>query len=223
MASARVLIVRAVEFALREGLIEASARFPAYLAVAEAEIGEPDRARTTADRALSLARSMDALPPAALAMARAGEGAIARELVEEMTRRFPHHTLIRFVWIPAIEAVLHLEEERPDEALATLEKARNYERWLQVTIYLRGLAYLANGQPEEAATEFERLLGPVMGARSVEIERPLAHLGLARAHALAGDAAEARKAYQTFFELWQGADEDIPILLEARSEYENLQ
>ncbi len=59
---------------------------------------------------------------------------------------------------------------------------------------------------------------------SIEIERPLDASRLARAHTLAGDAGRsARKAYQTFFEAWQEADEDIPILLEARAEYESLQ
>ncbi|MGB5658289.1 MAG: tetratricopeptide repeat protein [Thermoanaerobaculia bacterium] len=118
---------------------------------------------------------------------------------------------------------LALEQDRPAEAIRLLETARNYEKRLQLTIYLRGLAYLADDSPGLAASEFDRLLGPVMGARSIELERPLDHLGLARAHALSGDVMEARKAYQTFFEVWQQADEDIPILLEARAEYESLQ
>ena len=37
---------------------------------------------------------------------------------------------------------------------------------------------------------------------------PLAHLGLARAAALSGDTASARKAYQDFFALWKDADPD---------------
>ncbi|MGB5161090.1 MAG: protein kinase [Thermoanaerobaculia bacterium] len=223
MASARELIERAEETDLREGLTERAALFPAQLAMAEAEIGESSRARDSAERSMSLARSMDALPAAALALSRIGDPAAATELIEEMTSRFPHHTQIRSVWIPAIEATLAMQQGMPGEAIAALERAREYERRLQVTIYLRGLAYLANGSPGLAASEFDRLLGPVMGARSIEIERPLAHLGLARAHALSGDVMEARKAYQTFFEVWQQADEDIPILLEARAEYENLQ
>jgi hypothetical protein len=48
----------------------------------------------------------------------------------------------------------------------------------------------------------------------------LAHLGLGRAFALAGDTAGTRTAYQDFFALWKGADLDIPILKEAQAEYE---
>jgi hypothetical protein len=51
---------------------------------------------------------------------------------------------------------------------------------------------------------------------------PLAQLGLARAHVLAGDTPKARAAYQDFFALWKDADPDIPILLAAKSEYVRL-
>ena len=47
----------------------------------------------------------------------------------------------------------------------------------------------------------------------------LAHLGLGRAYALAGDSARARTAYQDFLALWKDADADIPILRQAKSEY----
>ena len=43
-----------------------------------------------------------------------------------------------------------------------------------------------------------------------------------RAAALTGDKARARQAYQDFFVLWKDADPDVPILQEARQEYEKL-
>ena len=48
----------------------------------------------------------------------------------------------------------------------------------------------------------------------------LAYLGLARAHAPL-DAAKARAAYERFT-LWRDADPDIPILRQAKAEYEAL-
>ena len=51
----------------------------------------------------------------------------------------------------------------------------------------------------------------------------LAHLGLARANSLSGDIAKSKTAYQNFFALWKDADPDIPILKEAKAEYEKLQ
>jgi len=50
----------------------------------------------------------------------------------------------------------------------------------------------------------------------------LAHLGLARAYALQGDAAKERAAYQDFLALWKDADPDIPILQQAKAEYAKL-
>ena len=222
MAVARALLGRAEENAVQQGLSEGAARFPSYLAQTEAEIGEIARAKTSAERALAIARSRAALPGVALTLARVGDRARASELLEELRIRFPHDTVIQFTWIPGIEAALALERGEPDEALEALEKAGSLENRHQGTIYIRGLAYLAIGSPGEAVDEFERLLR-IAVPTSPAIERPLSHLGLARAHWLAGNEVEARKAYQTFFEAWQEADEDIPILLEARAEYENLQ
>ena len=50
----------------------------------------------------------------------------------------------------------------------------------------------------------------------------LAKLGLGRAYALSGDPAKARTAYQDFFAAWKDADPDVPILKDAKAEYEKL-
>ena len=50
----------------------------------------------------------------------------------------------------------------------------------------------------------------------------LAHLGLGRAWAQVGDTAQSGRAYRDFLALWRDADPDIPILLEAKAEYEKL-
>jgi hypothetical protein len=50
----------------------------------------------------------------------------------------------------------------------------------------------------------------------------LAHLGLGRAYALAGDTAKAKAAYQSFLTLWQNADPDIPVFKQAKAEYARL-
>ena len=50
----------------------------------------------------------------------------------------------------------------------------------------------------------------------------LAHLGLGRAYALAGDNEKAKTAYQDFLALWKNADTDVPILMQAKAEYAKL-
>ena len=89
-------------------------------------------------------------------------------------------------------------------------------------VYLRAQAQLAIHNGGAAAAEFQKFLDH----RGVILNFPLgtlARLGLARAHALQGNAAKARASYQDFFTLWKDADPDIPILKEAKAEYAKLQ
>jgi hypothetical protein len=51
----------------------------------------------------------------------------------------------------------------------------------------------------------------------------VARLQLGRALVMAGDRANARIADQDFLALWNGADPDIPILVQATAEYARLQ
>ena len=73
----------------------------------------------------------------------------------------------------------------------------------------------------EAAAEFRKVIDQ-RGIDILSCTHILAHLGLGRALALNGDTAGARKAYQDFFALWKDADHDLPVLVEARKEYEAL-
>jgi eukaryotic-like serine/threonine-protein kinase len=50
----------------------------------------------------------------------------------------------------------------------------------------------------------------------------MAPLGLARAHAMAGNVAGSLNAYERFLTAWGEADPDVPVLLEARSEFDRL-
>ena len=80
---------------------------------------------------------------------------------------------------------------------------------------------VAAGQAREAAAEFQKILDH----RGIVLNSPLgalAHVGLARAHAASGNNAAARSAYQDFFALWKDADPDVPILIQAKSEYAKL-
>ena len=49
-----------------------------------------------------------------------------------------------------------------------------------------------------------------------------AQLGLARAYAIGGDKAIAKKAYQDFFATWKDADADLPMLVAAKKEFAAL-
>jgi hypothetical protein len=89
-------------------------------------------------------------------------------------------------------------------------------------VYVRAEALMAAHRGADAAREYQKMID----ARYVMQNCPLyslAHLGLGRALAMAGDPAKAKAAYQQFFNLWKDADPDIPILKQAKTEYAKLQ
>jgi len=103
-----------------------------------------------------------------------------------------------------------------------LEPTRKYEVfgdfWPQ---YLRGQAYLKQKNGVQAAAEFKTILDH-RGWFPLSPLYPLAHLGMARAAALAGDKSKAGKFYLDFVTLWKDADPTIPVLIAARAEYEKV-
>jgi len=103
-----------------------------------------------------------------------------------------------------------------------LESARRYEVygdfWPQ---YVRGQAYLKQGNGAQATAEFKGILDH-RGWYPLSPLYSLAQLQYARASALSGDNATARKAYQDFFGLWKEADSALPFLAEAHQEYDKL-
>jgi len=72
-----------------------------------------------------------------------------------------------------------------------------------------------------AATEFQKFIDHY-GLVGNFPWGALARLGLARAYAEQGDMVKARAAYQDFLTLWNDADPDAPILIQAKAEYARL-
>jgi eukaryotic-like serine/threonine-protein kinase len=87
--------------------------------------------------------------------------------------------------------------------------------------YVRGEAYLAAHQGPAAVAEFEKILNHPSVVMN-DVLGALAHLQLGRAYVLIGDTAKAKAAYQDFLTLWKDADQDIPILKQAKTENAKL-
>jgi hypothetical protein len=108
------------------------------------------------------------------------------------------------------------------QALALLEILAPRELWWGLQpAYLRGQAYLLAHNGAAAAAEFQKIIH-YRGLLRHELIWPLAHLQLGRAYALTGDTTKAKMAYQDFLTLWKDADPDIPILKQAKAEYEKV-
>ena len=134
---------------------------------------------------------------------------------------FTDNMFVQVLLFPAVQALIALNHGNGDHALELLRSAAGYDATDSITLYVRANAYLQSGKPQEAVQEFQRI-------RNLHSLRPgdpvisLALLGQARGHRLMGDTEKARTAYQDFFALWKDADADIPILKQAKAEYEKL-
>jgi eukaryotic-like serine/threonine-protein kinase len=230
VAKARELFRQAVAAATRGEAKDAAAAYQAAEASEEALFGSPQEAQKDAASTLALSNGRDAQYTAALALAIAGESARAAALADDLAKRFPQDTLVQFNYLPTVRAQLALDRGEYVKALDLLQVASPYERGVPNTtnfsnnlspMYVRGEASLAAHKGAEAIAQFQNILQ----SQGIVLNEPigaLAHLELARAEVLAGDAAKSKAAYEEFFQLWKNADPDVPLLKQARAEYAKL-
>jgi serine/threonine protein kinase/DNA-binding winged helix-turn-helix (wHTH) protein/tetratricopeptide (TPR) repeat protein len=220
----REVFRQSIDVALRSNLRETAAGARVQGALLEAEFGNVRQAREGAAAALTIARARGTQVLTALALARGGDVGRAQRLTEDLARRYPTDTLLHAILLPTVRAAVELQANNPAKAIELLRAVSPYEFGYNAGLaptYLRGQAYLRAKDGAKAAAEFQK----VLEHRGTEPASPLyalAHLGLARASVMAGDATKGRLAYQNFLALWKNADPNIPILQEAKAEYAKL-
>jgi len=224
LKKARECTRQAIESAKRNDATERAAFYQAITAAREADFGNVAQARQEAAAALGLASGRDVRVVAAVALSAAGDVGEAQKLVDKLNHDFPLDTMMQRYAIPAIRAQIELTRGDTAKAIELLQTAIPLELGgpgVMAPVYVRGLAYLRARDGAAAAGEFQKMLDhrAMLGNSS---GGALAHLGLARAYALSGNTIKARSAYQDFLALWKDADPDIPILKQAKAEYEKL-
>jgi serine/threonine protein kinase/tetratricopeptide (TPR) repeat protein len=230
LRKARDFSQRAVESAQRSGQKETAVLWEMNAALREAEFGNLPRAREQSTSAVAKASTRNVQILAALALARGGDSTRAERAADELEKQFPLDSILSNYWLPTIRASVENNRGNPSKAIEILKVAAPFELGLVSNLefgallypaYVRGQAYLLLHKGTEAAAEFQKYLDH----HTLLANNPLfalAHLGLARAYTLSGDAANARTAYEDFFTLWKDADSDIPILIAAKAEYAKL-
>ena len=185
-------------------------------------------ARQTMNATLALSDSPEMRGDATLLSAWTGDAARAEKLMTDLTKQFPYDTLLNQVKLPAARAMISLGRNQPAQAVAALDSAHTYELGSErravntfVVIYTRGEAFLRSHDGVKAAAEYQKILDH-RGVGPTSVLYSLAHLGLGRAYALQGETAKAKVAYQDFLALWKDADPDVPLLKEAKTEYEKM-
>jgi tetratricopeptide (TPR) repeat protein len=224
---------RAVNLALQEGQREKAASYRAAHAVWEAVCGNGAEAKSNALAALELSRGRDVQYAAGLALALSRESPRSEALANDLEKRFPEDTFVKFTYVPVLRAVSALQRGKPVNSLDELQISLPYELAANGlnfnhfylgglhSAYVRGVALIATHRYAEAAAEFQKILAH-RGLVGLDPIGALSHLQLGRAYVLAGDRIKAKSAYEDFLSVWKNADPDTPILKSARAEYDRV-
>ena len=155
----------------------------------------------------------------AIALGLAGNSAQATRLAADLANGFPEDTIVRFDYLPMIQAAVALQSGSATKATEALASATPYElgspaqtlSFALYSVYLRGEAYAAAHQGSAAVAEFQKILDHP----GVVINEPigaLAHLGLARAYGLSSDTAKAKSNALSSSPLRAGLRREILVL-----------
>jgi eukaryotic-like serine/threonine-protein kinase len=224
---ARAAFAKSESASQRLGYKEFSGIILANQADCEARLGNLTDARQKISEALAASPDADTRHIVMVLLAQTGDTARSQKMAEELARQRPTDTLLNKIWVPVSQASTDLQHNQPEQAVAHLEPATPYELGTEPGAafysvnFLRGEAFLRSKDGGKAAAEYRRILDH-RGTNPQDVSYNLSHLGLGRAYALQGNIASAKSAYQDFFAAWKDADPDLPILKEAKAEYQKL-
>jgi len=128
--------------------------------------------------------------------------------------------MVQYVQVPVVKGNRRIEEKPASQSDRSTGRSHGVCPCRYRVLYARGLAYLQEKKPAEAVQAFQRVLD--LKLLQPDSVTAVARLGLARAYAQQGDEVRARIEYQNFLALWKDADADIPLLKEAKAEYEKV-
>ena len=220
VAAARALYAEAVTAARGQGLTQVAFGYASQAALMDAVYGYAREALTEARAVVRSATAFEPQLRAAAALALAGDADGAEAVVRRFRTVRPEDTLLHAAYLPVAEAAVSLRRGRAADALEQLRPAAPYEHGLIAALapaYLRGEAHLRAGAAADAVKDFQAILDH-RGADPFSPLLPMAQLGLARAHALAGNVVDSRKAYDALFAGWKDADADHPVLRQVQTE-----
>jgi len=217
----RETVARAIARAQQAGLKTVAADARAGMSVGEAALGYLQEARDGATEALAVSPTRNTRTAAAVTLALTGDTNRAQKLIDDLAKESPLDTLLNNVALPSARAIIELQRKNPNRAIAVLEAAKPYGVSDVGSIYVRGEAYLQAHDGANAAAEFQKILDH-RGVSPLDAAYALARLGVGRALVLEGQTAKARATYQDFLAFWKDADPDIPVLKQAKEEYEKL-
>src|SRR5437899_8094313 len=166
LTKARDFSRRAVDSAVRADSKETAALWQVNAALREAEFGNVAVAKQGVTAALALAPGRDVKVLATLTLARVGDAAQAKAMVQALENTDPLNTVLKLYWLPTLKAAIELNGGNSAQALVFLEAAAPYElgeppptqEGTLYPVYLRGQAQLVAHNGTAAAAEFQKFL-----------------------------------------------------------------
>ena len=206
------------EAAERENLEEAASDILIYQAAVEVSFGLPAAARTTLAITRNTAKDS---PDLAIVEAQLGDLTAVNKFIAAHGPDSHPGTLMANRDLPLVRARLALARGDALDAIAALEPAVPFEMANYTAPSERAEAWMAANRPDMAVTEYRKILSNP-GIDPLSPIYFLAHLGMARAWSSQNQIPESRAEYEHFFAAWKDADQDLPILKQARAEYAKL-
>ncbi len=217
----REISIRLQQLARQLGSKDIEANLWISRAKTEAEWGNVRLAEQAAKEGLALSQAKGVLADATDAYALIGDEKKAKSLAGDLSKKYPLDQWMKNHQLARSRAILESKRKNSEEAVQLLSASLEMFPFDGVLLYTRGEVYLQARKGPEAARDFEK----VIAHRNLYPTLPLislSHLGLARAYALSGDVAQSRKHYQDFLALVKDADPDVPVVQQAKAEYERL-
>ena len=226
--AAAATLQRAAEQAGQAKAPDAQAAFVLNAAFIGWPVGECQSAEPAVREALAVDKSKTTQIAVAATHAFCGEGKLALPALDELEKKYPDDTLVQQVFVPQGRAYVALQAGDAQKALDLLSKGQAFDL-VSPGPYLRGLAYLQLHDPGNATAAFKIATKYKGASFTNETSLPvpmnnyaLGLLGLGRAYAMGGNKAEAKTAYEKFFEEWKNADPGLPVMAQAKKEYAAL-
>lgn len=208
---------KAAEMAIAAKATDAEARYILAGADAGAWVGQCQDPEGAVKRALELNKSKPTQLYAAGTLVACNLTRQANEAMDALEKKYPEDTRIQQLYLPEGRGRLAIYANEPQKALDLLAKSQQYDL-VSDGPYMRGLAYLQLKDAQNAITAFKIATSRKFGSSPYG----LSQLGLARAYVIAGNKADAKKAYEEFFAAWKDADPGLQVVADAKKEYAAL-
>ena len=217
---ARTLFQQAFDVAKKAGMDGLAGTAAAERGELEYWMGDNAATKTWTLQALTLSNNDPLMRAAYLAFA--GDAGKAQALVTQQSAEYPQDTLLHTIDIPLVEAAVAIKSGKPQAAVEALKGAQPFQAAYPRVPFSRGLAYFSMKSGKEAVAEFTTVKNMHAVFPTLQVHA-INRLYLARALAMAGDTAAAKREYQDLVAFWKDADPDMPLLVQAKAEYAKLQ